>query len=124
MNVFMVGIMKKKFFVIAMFGIMLFSLVACSKDEGTGSMVVDDVFYLTDRGVVLTGNVESGVICVGDRAVIIRTDGTELETEVVGIEWFEKSLEEAEEGMPIGVFLERIDRDDVNRGDKLVVYGE
>ena len=117
--------MKKKLLVIFMLGIfMLFSLVACGKDKGTGSMVVDDVFYLTDRGAALTGNVESGVICVGDRAVIIRTDGTELETKVVGLEWFGKSLEEAEEGMPIGVFLEGIERNDVNRGDKLVVYGE
>lgn len=115
--------MKKKLLLILTVCTM-FMLMACGKDEGTGSMAIDDVFNLTDRGVVITGNVESGVICVGDRAVIMREDGTKLETVVKEIEWFTNFIEEAEEGKWIGVSLEGIDKDDVARGDKLVVYGE
>lgn len=117
--------MKKKLLVIFMLGIvMLFSLVACGKDKGTGSMVVDDTFSIVDSGIVVTGKIDSGIIRVGDVAVIEREDGTELETKILGIESFRVALEEAEEGTYVGILVDVLDRNQVSSGDKLVVYGK
>lgn len=117
--------MKKKLLVIFMLGIvMLFSLVACGKDEGIGSMVVSDVFSIGDSGIIVTGKIESGIFRVGDEAVIERADGTELETKILGMESFRVAIEEAEEGTYVGVYIDVIDQNQVSAGDKLVVYGK
>lgn len=117
--------MKKKLHVVFILGVMMLSaLVACGKDKGTGSMVVDDTFSIADEGVVVTGQIDSGIFRVGDVVVIERKDGTELETKIIGIESFRVALEEAEEGTHVGIYIDVVDKNQVSSGDKLVVYGK
>ncbi|MCX2796254.1 hypothetical protein [Microbulbifer thermotolerans] len=50
---------------------------------------VEDVFNLTNRGCVLAPGVSSNAECpvlVGSKIVIVRPDGSELETKINGIE--------------------------------------
>jgi elongation factor Tu len=75
-------------------------------------MTVDDVFVITNRGVVATGRVESGVLRVGD---VVNIDGGPAVT-VDAIEIFRKSIEEANVGDNIGVLFKKIDKSQIDRG--------
>lgn len=127
------SIMKNKWKLILVIGVMCLLAGCGSKeaDEETnqeanvkGDMLIDDVFKITDRGTVATGTVESGKICVGDKAVLIKEDGTEIETEIVALEQFRKLIEEANEGEIVGAQLEGVEKEEVDRGDRLIVYEE
>lgn len=103
-------------------------LAACGgkekKAQGAGTLEISDVFTITSRGTVVTGTVESGVICVGDKAVIVKEDGTELETEVMLIEMFRQTMDEAKEGDSVGIQVDGLEKNQISVGDKLVVGGE
>jgi elongation factor Tu len=78
-------------------------------------MVVEDVFVIKRRGVVVTGRVESGQLRVGDE---VRVNGGLVLT-VDGIEAFRKDLDEANPGDNIGVLFKRAEREQLSRGDVL-----
>ncbi len=95
--------------------------------EGEYSFVflVEDKFVITGEGLVATGLVESGKIGVGDKVILLKADGTQIETKVNKLEMFRKELDEIVEGDYAGVYLEGMEREDVEAGDKLfVVAGE
>lgn len=105
-------------------------LVGCGSKETdqktdiAASMLIDDVFTISGRGTVATGMVESGKICVGDEAVLIKEDGTEVETVILSLEAYRELIEEAEEGDSVGAQLEGLEYKDVSRGDRLVIYAK
>ena len=78
-------------------------------------MVIDDVFTITGRGTVVTGVIESGVVRTGDTVSI---NGS-VNSRVLGIEMFRKTLDFAQAGDACGLRLENIARDDVHKGDYL-----
>ena len=85
-----------------------------SADEGF-SMKIMDVFAITGRGTVLTGQIATGSIVVGDPVCIPLTSGETAARKVDGIEMFRKILESAEKGQMVGLLVE-VDK-------KLVVKG-
>lgn len=85
-----------------------------------GMMPIEDVFYITGRGCVVTGQVQAGVFHVGDTVQINRLDGSILNSAVVGIEAFRKALDSATEGDNVGLLLRGLTGNQMSRGD--IVY--
>lgn len=83
--------------------------------SGSFRLVVEDVFFITGRGTVVTGKVETGSVSVGD-AVSIHSGASTLAATVGGLEVFRKQLTTAHVGENVGVILGGIGRDDVQRG--------
>ena len=76
------------------------------------AMMVEDVFSITGRGTVVTGKISKGTVTVGDTVMF---NGTA--TTVNGIEMFRKTLDTASEGDNVGILLDKIDRNQISRGD-------
>jgi translation elongation factor EF-Tu-like GTPase len=71
---------------------------------GLFRMAVDDIFVISNRGIVLTGQVKYGTLQVGD-PIEIRDSRTQVKTKVVSIEAFRKPLQTAKQGDQIGILL-------------------
>ncbi len=97
-----------------------------SASETTGgTFTVDKVFNITGTGTVITGKVEQGTIKLGDSAVIILEDGTEIPVTINRIEVFGGLLEVAEEGKVVSLgFEESIEKDAVLTAVSIVVKAE
>lgn len=89
------------------------------EDYGAFRITVQDVFSITGRGTVITGQIESGSITVGDTVTLRRKDGSSREIEVTGLEMFRKMLDTAKQGDNVGLLLHGIARNEVGRGDVL-----
>ena len=81
-------------------------------------MTIEDVFVIRDRGAVVTGKIEQGVLKVGDEINIKRQDSFK-KAFVTGIESFRKQKDEARAGEAVGVLMRGISKEDVQRGDVL-----
>lgn len=76
---------------------------------------IDDVFFIKGRGVVVTGRVERGPIRVGDEVEI--TGRSEIiHSKILGIEIFHKTLDFAETGDHVGLVLEGVSKDQLQKG--------
>lgn len=89
------------------------------QDYAAFRLTVQDVFMITGRGCVVTGQVEAGTVTVGDSVTLRRTDGSSREVTVTGIEMFRKMLDRAVQGDNVGLLLRGMDRNEVGRGDVL-----
>lgn len=90
------------------------------KDEnGAFLFSIEDVFTITDRGTIVTGNVQRGKLKVGDTVQIVGLSKEILTTEVTGIEMFREQKDEAVVGDNVGIVLKDITRDQVQRGQVL-----
>ena len=85
-------------------------------------MAVEDVFSITGRGTVATGRIERGIVKVGDTVEIIGFFDTRTST-VIGIEMFQKTLDEGFAGDNVGILLRGITKDKVERGMVLAQPG-
>lgn len=82
-------------------------------------MIVEDVFDIRGRGVVVSGRIEAGTIAVGSSVAIDR-DGRPLGTsQVVGIERGRQTIPAAEAGQQVGLLLGESRRRAVVTGDVL-----
>lgn len=82
-------------------------------------ITVQDVFSITGRGTVITGQIERGSVSVGDEVTLHRKDGRCIKTKVKGIEMFRKMLSTAHSGDKVGIFLGGLERDEAGKGDVL-----
>lgn len=84
--------------------------------------VVDDLFEMENRGVVVTGLLLSGKITVGDEIVIVHREIDEVsKTVVLGIEADRKLLDSAIPGSYYGFLLRKLgNTGDIKQGD--IVY--
>ena len=73
--------------------------------ENNPSMVVEDTFNISGRGIVVTGVIASGTIKVGDEMTIVTPEGIVKSVVITGIEQFRKLLDIANEGDNVGVLL-------------------
>jgi len=78
-------------------------------------MPVEDVFSISGRGTVVTGRIERGNIKIGDSVDIVGLKETQKAV-CIGIEMFNKILEEGKAGDNVGILLRGIKREDINRG--------
>lgn len=76
---------------------------------------IEDVFTITGRGTVVTGQVARGSIKVGDEVEIVGL-GEKKTTVVTGIEMFREMKDEAVTGDNAGLILQGIGKDEVQRG--------
>lgn len=78
-------------------------------------MAVENVVSITGRGTVATGRVERGYLKVGESVEIIGLMNTK-NTTVIGLEMFQKTLEETIAGDNIGILLRGLQKDEIQRG--------
>lgn len=85
--------------------------------SGGFRLAVEDVFFITGRGLVVTGRVE-GVVHVGSR-VSLRRDGLDIaSSEVTAIENSGTAgVRSAATGEAVGLLLDGLTRNDVQPGD-------
>ena len=81
-------------------------------------MTVEDVFSIRGRGTVVTGHIQQGSLGAGD-VVELRGPGYTREVVVAAIEMFRRRVERAGTGDYVGLVLEDIAKDEVQRGDVL-----
>jgi elongation factor Tu len=82
-------------------------------------MTVQDVFSIKGRGTVVTGQIESGTVGVGDTVRQTRPDGTSRDVTITGVEMFRKVVKTATAGDNVGFLLRDLGRADVGAGDVL-----
>ena len=92
------------------------------QSDSSFRMTIQDVFAIRGRGTVVIGQVESGVLQIGD-VVKIETQVDTIETIVTGIEKFRRRLKQASAGENVGVFLRDVAKEDLQRGDVLLGTG-
>jgi len=76
-----------------------------STDDGF-SMKIMDAFSITGRGTVLTGQVASGSLAVGDPICVPLQNGETAARYVDGIEMFRRVFERAEKGQMVGILVQ------------------
>ena len=86
--------------------------------DPTFRMTVQDVFSIKGRGTIVTGQIESGTLTVGDE-IRIQGMSSSKSTVVTGVEMFRKVVTQAQAGDNVGVLLKDISKEDVQRGDML-----
>lgn len=92
-----------------------------SKLDKNGSflMAIEDAFYITGRGTIVTGQIERGTINLNDTIQIIGLKD-EIKTAIVtSIEMDKKLLNTAEAGDNVGLLLKDIDKNEVKKGQVL-----
>ncbi|MEK7097879.1 MAG: EF-Tu/IF-2/RF-3 family GTPase, partial [Patescibacteria group bacterium] len=85
-------------------------------------MPVEDIFSIEGRGTVVTGRIERGIIKVGEEVEIIGLRDTS-KTTIIGIEMFNKSLDEGRAGDNAGLLLRGTKKDEIERGQVLAKPG-
>ena len=85
-------------------------------------MAVENVVSITGRGTVATGRVERGSLKVGETVEIVGLQNTQTTT-VIGLEMFQKTLEESVAGDNVGVLLRGVQKTDIQRGMVLAKPG-
>jgi elongation factor Tu len=75
-----------------------------------------------DRGTVVTGRVERGIVKVGEEVEIVGIRPT-TKTTCTGVEMFRKLLDQGQAGDNIGALLRGVDREGVERGQVLCKPG-
>lgn len=75
-------------------------------------MGVADVFDISGRGTVVTGNVMKS-FAVGEKVYLLKPDDTLLETTIISIEHFNQILEMAKVGDNVGIWLSNVTKDDI-----------
>ena len=89
---------------------------------------VEDVFSLVNGGAVVVGHVKSGTMYTGDKAWLLKKDGTKLGTRIMQMETHGATgmmpLKKASKNAAAGVRLEGIQKNQVDIGDHLMTYTE
>jgi elongation factor Tu len=85
-------------------------------------MPIENVLTISGRGTVVTGAVERGSLRLGDAVEVVGL-GPTVTSVAIGMETFGKSLESAEAGDNAAVLLRGVKRDEVQRGQVVVLPG-
>lgn len=85
-------------------------------------MPVEDVFSISGRGTVATGRVERGIVRVNDKLQLVGIRDTK-DTVAIGLEMFNKILDEARAGENVGILLRSVEKKDIERGMVLSAPG-
>lgn len=86
-------------------------------------MPVEDVFVITDRGIVATGKVETGILKLNSNVEIVGFGTDKKMAFVTGIEKFRILLEQAVAEDHVGLLLRGIERADVKKGHVIAKVG-
>ncbi|AEF81679.1 EF-Tu/IF-2/RF-3 family GTPase [Leadbettera azotonutricia] len=81
------------------------------------TLTVDDVYSITGRGCVVTGQISAGLFTTGDQVNILRVNGSTAAAEIGGIESPRKRVNAAYKGDSVGILLMDITKSDIGPGD-------
>ena len=89
-------------------------------------MDIEDTFEIADRGVVVTGQVKSGCIEVGDKIILTNNlNNYSKVSQIIGIEMFRKLLDYCEEGDNVGILLKGIEnKNEISQGTSIQYYND
>lgn len=79
--------------------------------------VIDDTFSIYGRGTVVVGTVTAGTFNKGDKVVISSTSGSEIKSEILGIEQFRKMVSKVSEGEKAGILLKDVQKNQIRKND-------
>jgi len=83
-------------------------------------LAIQDVYNITGIGVVPVGRVETGVMKIGDKVIVVPgREGKGVKGEVKTIEMHHEQLQKAEPGDNVGFNVRGINKKDIARGDVL-----
>jgi len=83
-------------------------------------MPIQDVYNITGIGVVPVGRVETGIMKVGDKVIIVPgREGKGVPGEIKTIEMHHEQMQEAYPGDNVGINVRGIGKKDITRGDVL-----
>ncbi len=82
--------------------------------------VVEKVFTIPGRGVVVSGRVESGTISVGEELGFLGTEGQWVKAVVVAIEVSRRLVEQVEAGQYASFLLQGVKKEQITLGTILV----
>jgi elongation factor Tu len=85
--------------------------------DGSFRMPVEDIFFITGRGLVVTGRIEAGTVRVGMQVNVVRDGGVATTTTVTGVEMFRKVLDSATMGDNVGLLLKGLGKEQLHTGD-------
>lgn len=81
-------------------------------------MPIQDVYEITGIGTVPVGKIETGIMKVGQKVIVLPgRSGTGIEGEVRSIEAHHEQLKEAEAGDNVGINIRGVGKKDMARGD-------
>ena len=75
-------------------------------------MKIIDVFTIYSRGMVVTGEIESGSVRVGDKVEVVLDDNRKIQTTVMAVEMLRKVVKDASVGDNVGILLSEIKKED------------
>jgi len=85
-------------------------------------MPIEDIFSIEGRGTVVTGKIERGIVKIGEEVEVIGLKAAQ-KTTVIGIEMFNKQLQEGIAGDNAGILLRGLKKEDVHRGQVIAKPG-
>jgi elongation factor Tu len=80
---------------------------------------VEDTFWITGHGAIITGTVIKGAVRTGDVVTLKKASGESKKVKILGIEGFRKILKEALAGENVGLKIAELDKSDFSVGDVL-----
>ena len=91
-----------------------------TNNDSMFQMYIDNAFYVRNRGMVVTGWVDGDSVHVGDPVIVVRANGQRYTSTVLGIEHYQKLLQEIEPGKAVGILLAGTKQGDAAAGDQLI----
>ena len=91
--------------------------IADHVSSGDFRMVVTDCFFITGRGVVVTGAVEAGAVGIGDRVTVQRAGQAIRTLQIGGIEHDRRLVKRAAAGESVGLLFRGTAKDEILQGD-------
>lgn len=88
-------------------------------ENGDFLMTIEDVFTITGRGTVVTGEIERGTINLKDTVQIIGLNDETKTTVITGIQMSKQNVDTAKIGDKVGLILSNIERTEVQKGQVL-----
>lgn len=85
-------------------------------------MSIEDVFSIPGKGTVVTSRIERGVIKPGEEIEIVGIRET-ARTRCIGVEILGKALDQGQAGQNVGLVLEGVEREELERGQVLARPG-
>lgn len=95
---------------------------SCLKEDF--ELIIDEVFTIIGVGTVATGNVLTGMCREGETACIYKANGDVLETRITAIDAHTKERSSngcAYKTEHVGIGLREISREQLEKGDKVIV---
>ena len=107
-------------------GVTIYSFPEGSLSKEDFYMDIVDTFEIADRGVVVTGQVKSGCIEVGDKIILKNNlNNYSKVSQIIGIEMFRKLLDYCEEGDNVGILLKGIEnKNEISQGTSIQYYND